>query len=177
MWCSTTRPRGPTISFRGLDNASYYRLDHHDKSRYENHTGCGNTLDIRQPRVLQLVMDSLRYWVQEMHVDGFRFDLAPVLGRGDHGFHRDAAFFSAVAQDPLLSRVKMIAEPWDIGQGGYRLGGFPSGWLEWNDRYRDAMRGFWIHGAGTRGDFARPDRKSTRLNSSHERLSRMPSSA
>ena len=145
---------GPTISFRGLDNASYYRLDHHDKSRYENHTGCGNTLDIRQPRVLQLVMDSLRYWVAQMHVDGFRFDLAPVLGRGDHGFHRDAAFFSAVAQDPLLSRVKMIAEPWDIGPGGYRLGGFPSGWLEWNDRYRDAMRGFWIHGAGTRGDFA-----------------------
>ncbi len=145
---------GPAISFRGLDNAAYYRLQQNDSHLYENHTGCGNTLDIRHPRVLQGVMDSLRFWVGEMHVDGFRFDLAPVLGRGDHGFDRDAAFFRAVAQDPLLSRVKMIAEPWDIGPGGYRLGGFPNGWLEWNDRFRDAMRGFWIHAAGTRADFA-----------------------
>ncbi len=148
---------GPTLSFRGLDNASYYRLPSDSREHYENHTGCGNTLDIRQPRVLQLVLDSLRYWVSDMHVDGFRFDLAPVLGRGDHGFSRDGAFFTAVAQDPVLSRVKMIAEPWDVGPGGYQVGGFPRGWLEWNDHFRDAMRRFWIHAdrpASTRGDFA-----------------------
>ena len=148
---------GPTVSFRGLDNASYYRLQAESRSHYENHTGCGNTLDIRQPRVLQMVLDSLRYWVGEMHVDGFRFDLAPVLGRGDHGFERGGAFFTAVAQDPLLSRVKMIAEPWDIGPGGYQVGGFPRGWQEWNDHFRDAMRGFWIGRDATpttRGDFA-----------------------
>jgi glycogen operon protein len=145
---------GPTISFRGLDNASYYRLPPHHKEHYENHSGCGNTVDIREPRVLQLVMDSLRYWVQEMHVDGFRFDLAPVLGRGDHGFDRNGPFFGAVAQDPVLSRVKMIAEPWDIGPGGYQVGGFPAGWLEWNDHFRDAMRSFWVQGSSTRGDFA-----------------------
>ena len=154
---------GPNLSFRGLDNASYYRLPAGDPSHYENHTGCGNTIDIRQPRVLQLVMDSLRYWVGEMHVDGFRFDLAAVLGRGDHGFERHGAFFTAVAQDPMLSRVKMIAEPWDIGPGGYQVGGFPRGWLEWNDHFRDGMRSFWVQGAarpgqpvegGTRGAFA-----------------------
>ncbi len=148
---------GPTLSFRGLDNASYYRMQPESRSHYENHSGCGNTLDIRQPRVLQLVMDSLRYWASSMHVDGFRFDLAPVLGRGDHGFSRDGAFFTAVAQDPLLSRVKMIAEPWDIGPGGYQVGEFPRGWLEWNDHFRDAMRSFWVHAGtptNTRGDFA-----------------------
>ena len=148
---------GPTLSFRGLDNASYYRLPTQSRSHFENHSGCGNTLDIRHPRVLQLVMDSLRYWASSMHVDGFRFDLAPVLGRGDHGFSRDGAFFTAVAQDPVLSRVKMIAEPWDIGPGGYQVGGFPRGWLEWNDHFRDAMRSFWVHAgspANTRGDFA-----------------------
>jgi len=148
---------GPTLSFRGLDNASYYRLPPDSREQYENHTGCGNTLNIRQPRVLQLVLDSLRYWVSDMHVDGFRFDLAPVLGRGDHGFSRDGAFFTALAQDPVLSRVKMIAEPWDIGPGGYQVGEFPRGWLEWNDHFRDAMRRFWIHPeqpASTRGDFA-----------------------
>jgi glycogen operon protein len=145
---------GPTISFRGLDNASYYRLPAHHKEHYENHSGCGNTVDLRHPRVLQMVMDSLRYWVQEMHVDGFRFDLAPVLGRGDHGFDRNGPFFGAVAQDPVLSRVKMIAEPWDIGPGGYQVGGFPAGWLEWNDHFRDAMRSFWVQGSSTRGDFA-----------------------
>jgi glycogen operon protein len=153
---------GPTLSFRGLDNASYYRLSTESLSHYENHSGCGNTLDMRHPRVLQLVLDSLRYWVNDMHVDGFRFDLAPVLGRGDHGFSRDGAFFTAVAQDPLLSRVKMVAEPWDIGPGGYQVGSFPRGWLEWNDHFRDAMRSFWIHGEpnsalhprNTRGDFA-----------------------
>jgi glycogen operon protein len=140
---------GPAISFRGLDNASYYRLPAHDRQHYENHSGCGNTLDIRHPRVLQMVMDSLRYWVSDMHVDGFRFDLAPVLGRGDEGFDRRAAFFAAVAQDPVLSRLKMIAEPWDTGPGGYQLGGFPHGWLEWNDRFRDSMRSFWVQSAAT----------------------------
>ena len=138
---------GPTISFRGLDNASYYRLPPDAPAYYDNYSGCGNTLDIRQPRVLQMVMDSLRYWVGEMHVDGFRFDLAPVLGRTDHGFDRNSAFFTAVAQDPVLSRVKMIAEPWDLGPGGYQTGGFPRGWLEWNDHFRDSMRGFWVQTA------------------------------
>ena len=145
---------GPTVSFRGLDNASYYRLPDSDRALYENHTGCGNTLDMRQPRVIQLVLDSLRYWAAEMHVDGFRFDLAPVLGRGDQGFDRHAPFFVALAQDPLLSRLKMIAEPWDVGPGGYQLGGFPNTWLEWNDRFRDTMREFWIEGQGTRGELA-----------------------
>ncbi|HOE40303.1 MAG TPA: glycogen debranching protein GlgX [Rhodoferax sp.] len=154
---------GPTISFRGLDNASYYRLPPNDLSRYENFSGCGNTLDVQQPRVLQLVMDSLRYWVSEMHVDGFRFDLATVLGRSDSGFSPQAAFFAAVAQDPVLCRVKMIAEPWDIGPGGYQVGQFPRGWLEWNDQFRDTVRRFWVQSAAsprspsdgaTRGDFA-----------------------
>jgi len=148
---------GPSLSFRGLDNASYYRLKADNHALYENYSGCGNTLDIRQPRVLQMVMDSLRYWVSSMHVDGFRFDLAPVLSRGDHGFERGGAFFTAIAQDPILSRVKMIAEPWDVGPGGYQVGGFPRGWMEWNDRFRDTMRGFWLHAANpprSRGDFA-----------------------
>ncbi len=145
---------GPTLSFRGLDNALYYRLQHQHRATYENHTGCGNTLDLRQPRVLQLVTDSLRYWAGEMHVDGFRFDLATVLGRGDHGFDSRAHFFAAVAQDPLLSRLKMIAEPWDVGPGGYQLGNFPSGWLEWNDRFRDTMRSFWVEQGSHRGEFA-----------------------
>ena len=145
---------GPTLSFRGLDNASYYRLDAQHGSRYENYTGCGNTLDLRHPRVLQLVMDSLRFWAGEMHVDGFRFDLAPVLGRTEHGFDKRAAFFAAIAQDPILSRLKMIAEPWDIGPGGYQLGGFPNGWLEWNDRFRDTMRSFLVEQGSTRGEFA-----------------------
>ncbi len=155
---------GPTISFRGLDNARYYRLDHETPRNYENHTGCGNTLDIRSPQVLLLVMDSLRYWVADMHVDGFRFDLATVLGRGDHGFDRGGAFFTAVAQDPVLSTVKMIAEPWDVGTGGYQVGGFARGWLEWNDKFRDTLRSFWLGGhhnpdsphtpAATRAEFA-----------------------
>ncbi|WP_077032998.1 glycogen debranching protein GlgX [Pelomonas sp. KK5] len=146
--------RGPTLSFRGLDNASYYRLQPEAKALYENDTGCGNTLDLRQPRVMQLVLDSLRFWAGEMHVDGFRFDLATSLGRGDHGFDARAAFFTALAQDPLLSTLKMIAEPWDIGPGGYQLGNFPHGWLEWNDRFRDTMRSFWVEGKATRGEFA-----------------------
>ena len=148
---------GPALSFRGLDNLSYYRHPPGLPAVLENHSGCGNTLDIRQPKVLQLVMDSLRHWASDMHVDGFRFDLAPVLGRGDHGFERGGAFFTAVAQDPVLSRIKLIAEPWDVGPGGYQVGGFPRGWLEWNDRFRDTMRGFWLqsgHGVRSRGDFA-----------------------
>jgi glycogen debranching enzyme GlgX len=138
---------GPTISWRGLDNAAAYRLPS-DALCYENQTGCGNTFDIRQPRVLQMVMDSLRYWTEQMHVDGFRFDLAPVLARdGAQGaFDARAAFLKAVAQDPVLQRVKLIAEPWDIGEDGYKLGQFPAGWMEWNDRYRDTLRGFWLAG-------------------------------
>jgi glycogen operon protein len=133
---------GPTFSFKGIDNASYYRLSE-DPRYYDDVTGTGNTLDLRHPRVLQMVMDSLRYWVEEMHVDGFRFDLAPALAREDHGYTRNAAFFKAIRQDPVLSRAKMIAEPWDVGMGGYQLGNFPPGWSEWNGRYRDTVRRFW----------------------------------
>lgn len=145
---------GPSIAFRGLDNASYYRLPPDQRNDYVNYTGCGNTVDVRPPRVLQMVMDSLRYWVEDMHVDGYRFDLATVLGREDDGFTRRAAFFAAVAQDPVLSRVKMIAEPWDIGPGGYQVGGFPNGWAEWNDKFRDDMRAFWLRHPASRGGFA-----------------------
>ncbi len=151
---------GPTLCWRGLDNRHWYRLPAERPGGYENHSGCGNTFDIRQPRVLQMVLDSLRYWVEAMHVDGFRFDLAPVLGRGNHshsgnsGFERDGPFFKALQQDPLLQRVKLIAEPWDIGPGGYQLGQFPRGWLEWNDRFRDTVRSFWLHGEGTRAELA-----------------------
>ncbi|MBV8643830.1 MAG: glycogen debranching protein GlgX, partial [Candidatus Eremiobacteraeota bacterium] len=134
---------GPTFSFKGIDNASYYRLNSSDPRWYDDVTGTGNTLDLRHPRVLQMVMDSLRYWVDEMHVDGFRFDLAPALAREDHGYTRNAAFFKAIQQDPILSRVKLIAEPWDVGPGGYQLGNFPPGWSEWNDKYRDTVRRFW----------------------------------
>ena len=149
---------GPTISWRGLDNASAYRLPPEHRSAYDNYSGCGNTFDIRQPRVLQLVMDALRFWVTEMHVDGFRFDLATALGRGDDGFERGGPFFKAVLQDPVLSRLwadgKLIAEPWDLGPGGYQAGNFPRGWLEWNDNFRDTMRAFWLGGHVTRGQFA-----------------------
>ena len=150
--------RGPTLCWRGLDNASWYRLPEAQRDRYDNWSGCGNTLDIRHPRVLQMVMDSLRYWVQEMHVDGFRFDLAPVLGRGSRGlppnFDNEGPFFKAVLQDPLLQGVKLIAEPWDLGPAGYQVGQFPRGWLEWNDRFRDTTRAFWLGGDCTRGELA-----------------------
>ena len=145
---------GSTLSFRGLDHASWYRAVPEDPSRCDNTTGCGNTVQVAHPRVTQWVLDSLRCWVQEMHVDGFRFDLAPILGRGSHGFERDGPFFKAVTQDPVLAGVKMIAEPWDIGYGGYQAGNFPRGWLEWNDRFRDTMRAFWLGGDCTRGEFA-----------------------
>ena len=144
---------GPAISQRGLDHASWYRHSG-EPPHLENDTGCGNTVDVRHPRVLQWVLDSLRYWAAEMHVDGFRFDLATVLGRGDAGFDPRGAFFSAVQQDPVLAGVTLIAEPWDLGPGGYQLGQFPAGWLEWNDTFRDTVRAFWLGGDATRGQFA-----------------------
>jgi len=146
---------GPTLSWRGIDNASYYRLQNRDARYYIDDTGCGNTLNLSHPRVLQMVMDSLRYWVQEMHVDGFRFDLGTTLGRETYGFDRGSGFFDAVRQDPVLSTVKLIAEPWDVGPGGYQLGGFPTGWSEWNDRYRDTVRRFWRGDDGMLADLAR----------------------
>ncbi|MCC5999781.1 MAG: glycogen debranching protein GlgX [Pararhodobacter sp.] len=133
---------GPTLSFRGIDNRSYYRLAPYPR-HYINDTGCGNTLNLEHPMVLRMVMDSLRYWVEVMHVDGFRFDLASTLARDDDGFQPNAAFFSAIRQDPVLNRVKLIAEPWDIGPGGYQLGAFPHPFLEWNDKFRDGVRRFW----------------------------------
>ena len=139
---------GPTLSFKGIDNASYYRLAR-DKRYYDDATGCGNSLNLEHPRVLQLVMDSLRYWVEEMHVDGFRFDLTPVLARTATGVDPNSGFLKAVKQDPALARVKMIAEPWDVGPGGYQVGNFPSGWSEWNDTYRDVVRRFWQGVDGT----------------------------
>jgi isoamylase len=133
---------GPTLSFRGIDNLSYYRLDQ-DRRHYLDVTGCGNTLDTDHPRVLELVMDSLRYWALEMHVDGFRFDLAPALAREAGEYSQGSAFFDAVRQDPAMARLKLIAEPWDVGPHGYQLGNFPPGWSEWNGQYRDSVRRFW----------------------------------
>lgn len=141
--------RGPTLSFRGIDNASYYRLAPDDRRRYVNHTGTGNALNTAHPRVLQMIMDSLRYWVEHMRVDGFRFDLATTLGRHAEGppwngaFSPDAAFFAAVRQEPAFAHIKMIAEPWDIGPDGYRVGQYPPGWSEWNDQFRDTARAYW----------------------------------
>ncbi|MEN0087148.1 MAG: glycogen debranching protein GlgX [Pseudomonadota bacterium] len=133
---------GPTLAFRGLDNASYYRLAG-DGRFYINDAGCGNTLDFENPAVIRLVMDSLRYWVEVMHVDGFRFDLCSTLGRTRRGFERDGPFFRAIGQDPVLNQVKLIAEPWDIGPGGYQLGAYPAPFMEWNDQFRDEVREFW----------------------------------
>lgn len=145
---------GPTLSFRGIDNASYYRLQAENPRYYVNDTGTGNTLNLTHPRVLQMVMDSLRYWVEVMHVDGFRFDLASVLGRETCGFDANGGFFDAVRQDPVLSAKKLIAEPWDIGPGGYQLGSFPPGFAEWNDRYRDTIKRFWRGDDGMLPDLA-----------------------
>ena len=154
---------GPTLSFRGIDNLIYYRLDPHDARRYLNFTGTGNSLNTAHRVVLALVMDSLRYWVQEMHVDGFRFDLAATLARNAHGtFDRNAPLLGALRQDPVLSQVKLIAEPWDLGDGGYQLGNFPPGWSEWNDRYRDAVRCYW------RGDDGMIGHLAARLSGSHD---------
>ncbi len=145
---------GPTLSFRGLDNASWYRLDPADRSRYENYSACGNTLNVAHPKVSQFVLDSLRYWVVQMGVDGFRFDLAPVLGRTEQGFDPCAPFFAALQQDPVLARVHLIAEPWDGGPQGYQAGRFPGRFLEWNDKFRDAVRGYWLQRGVDRAEFA-----------------------
>jgi len=145
---------GPTLSFRGIDNASYYRLVPMQPRYYLDYTGCGNTLNVRHPRLLQLIMDSLRYWVLEMHVDGFRFDLASTLARELHDVDRLSAFFDIIHQDPVLSQVKLIAEPWDLGEGGYQVGNFPPGWAEWNGRYRDAIRRYWKGDGGQVAELA-----------------------
>lgn len=153
---------GPTLCFRGVDNASYYRLPAQDRRKTVDYTGCGNSLNLLHPRVLQLVLDSLRYWVTEMHVDGFRFDLAPTLAREPHEFDTNCRFLMTIQQDPILSSVKLIAEPWDIGPGGYRLGGFPPGWSEWNGQYRDTVRKFW------RGDEGQIPELASRLSGSSD---------
>ena len=145
---------GPSLCFRGADNASYYRLVPNDRRYYMDYTGCGNSLNMMHPRVLQLIMDSLRYWILEMHVDGFRFDLASTLARELHEVDRLSAFFDIVHQDPVISRVKLIAEPWDVGEGGYQVGNFPVLWAEWNGKYRDCMRKYWKGDEGTMGEFA-----------------------
>ncbi|WP_313514105.1 glycogen debranching protein GlgX [Pseudomonas sp.] len=146
---------GPTLSMRGIDNASYYRLMPDDKRYYINDSGTGNTLDLSHPCVLQMVTDSLRYWAGEMHVDGFRFDLATILGREHDGFDERHSFLVACRQDPLLSQTKLIAEPWDCGPGGYQVGGFPPGWMEWNDRFRDTVRSFWKGDEDKLSEFAK----------------------
>jgi isoamylase len=144
---------GPMLSFKGLDNSVYYRLET-DRSRYENLTGCGNTVNCEHPQVRAAIIECLKYWAEELHVDGFRFDLASVLARDGSGFNARSEFFKAVRAEPSLSYVKLIAEPWDVGYGGYQLGRFPSGWSEWNDRYRDAVRAFWRRDAGRVGELA-----------------------
>jgi isoamylase len=158
--------RGPTLSFKGIDNASYYRLIPDQKRHYINETGTGNTLNLSHPRVLQMVTDSLRYWATEMQVDGFRFDLATILGREPHGFDEGGGFLDSCYQDPLLSSVKLIAEPWDLGPGGYQVGGFPPGWVEWNDKYRDTARAYW------RGDEGKLPELATRLTASSDVFNR-----
>ncbi|MDJ0393118.1 glycogen debranching protein GlgX [Rhodococcus sp. G-MC3] len=145
---------GPTISFRGIDNAAYYRVVDGDSAHYMDYTGTGNSLNARHPHTLQLIMDSLRYWVTEMHVDGFRFDLASTLARELHDVDRLSAFFDLVQQDPIVSQVKLIAEPWDIGEGGYQVGNFPGLWTEWNGKYRDTVRDYWRGEPATLGEFA-----------------------
>ena len=145
---------GPTLSMRGIDNASYYITNSENRRYYDDFTGCGNTVNLEHPRALQLVMDSLRYWVEEMHVDGFRFDLASALARESGKVENLGGFFDAIRQDPVLNRVKLIAEPWDMGHGGYQVGNFPLGCAEWNDRYRDGMRGYWKGDGGVIGEVA-----------------------
>ncbi|MEO9137658.1 MAG: glycogen debranching protein GlgX [Jatrophihabitans sp.] len=147
-------PDGPVLSFRGIDNGSYYRLVEGDPSRYVDYTGCGNTYDARRPFPLQLITDSLRYWITEMHVDGFRFDLASALARSLHDVDKLSSFFDVIHQHPIISQVKLIAEPWDVGDGGYQVGEFPPLWTEWNGMYRDTVRSFWAHGADGVRDLA-----------------------
>ncbi len=146
--------QGPTLSFRGIDNAAYYRLRDDDPRYYVDYTGCGNSLNVRHPHALQLILDSLRYWILEMHVDGFRFDLASALARELHDVDRLSAFFDLVQQDPVVSQVKLIAEPWDVGEGGYQVGNFPPLWSEWNGKYRDTVRDFWRGQPYTLAEFA-----------------------
>jgi glycogen operon protein len=153
---------GPTLSMRGIDNAAYYKLVPDDQRYYMDYTGCGNSLNVRHPRVLQLIMDSLRYWVTDMHVDGFRFDLASTLARELYEVDRLGAFFDIIHQDPILSQVKLIAEPWDVGPGGYQVGNFPVLWSEWNGKYRDTIRRFWKGDGDTLAEFA------TRLSGSSD---------
>ncbi|MEK6216748.1 MAG: alpha-amylase family glycosyl hydrolase, partial [Boseongicola sp.] len=156
--------RGPTLCYRGLDNASYYRMIAGQPRYYVNDTGCGNTLNVSNSYVLRMVMDSLRFWVQQMGIDGFRFDLATSLGREDHGFDRSGGFFDAIRQDPVLAEVKLIAEPWDIGPGGYRVGDFPHEFSEWNDGFRDSVRRYW------RGDALSAQDLGVRLLGSADRF-------
>lgn len=153
---------GPTLSFKGIDNVSYYKQVPQNPRYYMDYTGCGNTLDVNHPRVLQLIMDSLRYWVQEMHVDGFRFDLASALGRDQHFVDQLGAFFDIIHQDPVLCQVKLIAEPWDLGEGGYQVGNFPVLWTEWNGKYRDAIRRYW------KGDSGMLSEMATRISGSSD---------
>jgi isoamylase len=153
---------GPTLCFRGLDNASYYRLLPEQPRYHRDYTGCGNTLDMTHPRALQLLMDSLRYWVLEMHVDGFRFDLAATLAREIHDVDRLSAFFDVIHQDPVISQVKLIAEPWDLGEGGYQVGNFPAGWAEWNGKFRDTIRRYW------KGDWGQVGELGYRLTGSSD---------
>jgi glycogen operon protein len=145
---------GPTLAFKGIDNTAYYRLVPNERRFYMDYTGCGNTPNTPNAYVLQLIMDSLRYWVTEMHVDGFRFDLASTLGREDHLVARDSGFFDIVLQDPVISEVKLIAEPWDVGEGGYMVGGFPMPWSEWNGKYRDCVRRYWKGDSDTLAELA-----------------------
>jgi glycogen operon protein len=153
---------GPTLSLRGIDNAAYYRLVPDDPRYYMDFTGCGNSFSMANPRAIQLIMDSLRYWVLDMHVDGFRFDLAPVLARELHEVNRLGTFFDILRQDPVLSQVKLIAEPWDLGPDGWQMGNFPAGWAEWNARFRDGVRRFWRADSGLIGEIA------TRLSGSSD---------
>ncbi len=153
---------GPTLSFRGIDNSSYYRLVQDKERHYQDYTGCGNTLNMMHPRTLQLIMDSLRYWILEMHVDGFRFDLASALARELHEVNKLGAFFDIIQQDPVISQAKLIAEPWDLGEGGYQVGNFPNLWTEWNGKYRDSIRSFW------KGDNARLSELATRISGSSD---------
>jgi isoamylase len=145
---------GPTLSFKGIDNATYYRISEEDRRFYVDYTGTGNTVNTHQPVALRMIMDSLRYWVTEMHVDGFRFDLASTLGRSGDDFDLRGGFFAAVGQDPVLAGVKLIAEPWDVGSTGYQVGGFPTGWAEWNGKYRDSVRSFWKGDEGALAEFS-----------------------
>ena len=165
---------GPTLCFRGIDNAAYYRLEEDNLGRYRDYTGCGNTLNLTHPRSLQLLMDSLRYWVLDMHVDGFRFDLASALARELHDVDRLSSFFDVIHQDPVISQVKLIAEPWDLGEGGYQVGNFPPGWAEWNGKYRDTIRRYW------KGDWGQVGELGYRLTGSsdlYEQGGRRPSAS